>query len=152
MNQMMLIKTTFIFATFINSVDVTNRELVLETASKVLSKVGDVSILVNNAGVMPQHEMLKHTEKEVRMIYEINTIAHCWMFQAFLPKMIEHNKGHIVALSSIAGVAGLQNLVPYCGSKFAVRGAMEAMMEELRMQTDGKSKVMLLEMNDARDF
>lgn len=46
--------------------------------------------------------------------------------------MIEQNKGHIVALSSIAGLAGLRNIVPYCGSKFAVRGLMEALSEELR--------------------
>lgn len=46
--------------------------------------------------------------------------------------MININKGHIVALSSIAGLCGLKNLVPYCGSKFAVRGMMEALEEEVR--------------------
>lgn len=54
------------------------------------------------------------------------------MLQAFLPTMMERNKGHIVALSSMAGLLGLRNLVPYCGSKFAVRGIMEALHEELR--------------------
>lgn len=44
------------------------------------------------------------------------------MLQAFLPSMIEKNHGHIVALSSLAGIGGLPNLVPYCASKFAVRG------------------------------
>lgn len=48
--------------------------------------------------------------------------------------MINQNKGHIVALSSVAGLAGLRNIVPYCGSKFAVRGLMEALSEELRPQ------------------
>jgi len=114
---------------------------VLETGSKVLTEVGDVTILVNNAGIMPQHEVLKHTEGEIRKIFEINTIAHLWMFQAFLPKMIEKNRGHIVALSSVAGLVGLTNLVPYCGSKFAVRGIMEALGEELRENTNGESKV-----------
>lgn len=66
---------------------------------------------------MPQHEILKHSEGEIRKIYEINTIAHYWMFQAFLPTMIEKNHGHIVAMSSIAGLVGLNNVVPYCGSK-----------------------------------
>jgi short-subunit dehydrogenase len=98
-------------------------------------------VLINNAGIMPQHEMLKHTEAEIRKVFEINTVAHCWMFQAFLPKMIEKNHGHIVALSSMAGLVGFKNLVPYCGSKFAVRGMMEAMAEELRLYSDGKSKV-----------
>lgn len=89
----------------------TNREKVLETANKVFSEVGTVSILVNNAGIMPQHDMLKHSEKEIRMIFEINVLAHFWMFEAFLPKMIEKNRGHVVALSSMAGQMGLQNLV-----------------------------------------
>lgn len=44
------------------------------------------------------------------------------MLQAFLPSMIEKNHGHVVALSSLAGISGLPNLVPYCASKFAVRG------------------------------
>lgn len=126
---------------FIFSVDVTNREKVLEAGSKVLAEVGTVTILVNNAGIMPQHDFLQHTEKEIRSIIEINLVSHFWMFQAFLPKMIENNRGHIVALSSMAGVMGFQNLVPYCGSKFAVRGVQEALSEELRCKTNGQSKV-----------
>jgi short-subunit dehydrogenase len=100
-----------------------------------------VTILINNAGIMPQHEFLKHTEKEIRMIFEVNVLAHFWIFQAFLPKMIENNNGHIVALSSMAGLMGSRNLVPYCGSKFAVRGFMEAMSEELRATSNGQSKI-----------
>lgn len=115
----------------------------METANKVLNEIGDVTILINNAGIMPQHEILKHTEGEIRKCFEINTIAHCWMFQAFLPRMIEKNHGHIVALSSIAGIIGFNNLVPYCGSKYAVRGMMEALAEELRQQTNGKSQIKL---------
>ena len=33
----------------------------------------------------------------------------------------------------MAGLCGLNNLVPYCGSKFAVRGIMESMQQELRL-------------------
>lgn len=49
--------------------------------------------------------------------------------------MVQNNRGHIVALSSIAGLTGLKNIVPYCGSKFAVRGYMEALAEELRNES-----------------
>lgn len=44
------------------------------------------------------------------------------MLDTFLPGMKALEKGHIVFLSSMAGVIGLKNLVPYCASKFAVRG------------------------------
>lgn len=53
--------------------------------------------------------------------------------------MLKNNHGHIVALSSCAGLFGLENLVPYCGTKFAVHGMMEALSEELRM--DPKCKI-----------
>lgn len=57
--------------------------------------------------------------------------------------MVEKNVGHIVAMSSIAGLCGLPNLVPYCGSKFAVRGMMESLSEELRSTSNGQSNVSL---------
>lgn len=112
--------------------DVTNRTAVLEMAERIRAEVGDVSILVNNAGIMPCKSVLDHTEAEVKLMYNVNTIAHIWMFQAFLPSMMERNHGHIVAMSSMAGLLGLRNLVPYCGTKSAVRGIMEALHEELR--------------------
>ncbi|GBP38693.1 hypothetical protein EVAR_22341_1 [Eumeta japonica] len=46
--------------------------------------------------------------------------------------MMERNHGHIVGMSSMAGMLGLRNLVPYCASKFAVRGMLESLHEELR--------------------
>lgn len=46
--------------------------------------------------------------------------------------MLEKNHGHVVGISSMAGVMGIPNLVPYCASKYAVRGMMEALAEEVR--------------------
>lgn len=121
--------------------DVSKREEVFSVAERVKKEVGDVSILVNNAGIMPCHSFLDHTTDEIRRIFDINILAHFWMLQAFLPSMIEKNHGHIVALSSLAGLGGIPNLVPYCASKFAVRGLMEAMSEELRVSSKGKSLI-----------
>lgn len=112
--------------------DVANRDDVLLLASRVKEEVGDVTILVNNAGIMPCHPLLRHTPQQIRQIFDINVLAHFWTLEAFLPTMIQNNHGHVVGVSSMAGVTGLPNLVPYCGSKFAVRGLMEAISEELR--------------------
>lgn len=113
-------------------VDVMNREDVFQTAEQVKHEVGNISILINNAGIMPCHPLLQHTEEEIQKIFGINVLANIWLLQAVLPSMIENNHGHIVALSSCAGLFGLKNLVPYCGSKYAVRGIMQALYEELR--------------------
>ncbi|XP_066247651.1 short-chain dehydrogenase/reductase family 16C member 6-like isoform X2 [Euwallacea similis] len=113
-------------------VDVSNRQNVMETAQKVRNSVGDVTILINNAGIMPHHLFLEHTEAEVRRIMDINVMANFWTLQAFLPAMQKNNYGHVVTLSSMAGLLGLKNLVPYNASKFAVRGLMDGLYEEFR--------------------
>lgn len=103
---------------------------------------------------MPTHPILDQTKEEIEKTFAINVFAHCWVFkhqisfrclidclqtiQAFLPTMKKNNRGHIVALSSCAGLFGLENLVPYCGTKFAVRGMMEALHEELRQDRNCK--------------
>ncbi|CAB3241143.1 unnamed protein product [Arctia plantaginis] len=112
--------------------DVTDREAINALAERIRREVGDVTMLINNAGIMPCKPLLQTSEKEIRSSFEVNIIAHLWLLQAFLPSMMEKNHGHIVAMSSMAGIVGLRNLVPYCATKFAVRGLMEALHEELR--------------------
>ncbi|KAI8127823.1 hypothetical protein FF38_02121 [Lucilia cuprina] len=119
---------------FAYTCNVTSREDIFALADKVKKEHGFISVIVNNAGIMPCHPLLEHTEQEIRLMYDVNVLAHFWILQAFLPDMIERNQGHIVALSSCAGLFGLPNLVPYCGTKFAVRGFMQAMQEELYKQ------------------
>ncbi|CAK1540314.1 unnamed protein product [Leptosia nina] len=112
--------------------DVTNRSAVMQLAETVSKEVGDVTVLVNNAGIMPCKPLLDQTEKEIRLMNDLNVNAYLWMIQAFLPSMIRRNYGHIVSISSMAGIMGFKNLVPYCGSKHAVRGIMDALAVELR--------------------
>lgn len=112
--------------------DVSRREEVHKIGQKIQTEVGDVSVLINNAGIMPCHPFSSTNEAEIKKIFDINIFAHFWMLETFLPSMIKNNHGHVVALSSMAGVLGLTNLVPYCASKFAVRGMMEALAEEMR--------------------
>jgi all-trans-retinol dehydrogenase (NAD+) len=119
--------------------DVSSRDDVLRVAEEVRHKVGDVTILINNAGIMPTHPFLEHTTDEIQRIMNINVMAHFWTLEAFLPAMKRHNYGHIVSLSSTAGLFGIPNLVPYCCSKYAVRGLMEALYQECR--TDKKNYI-----------
>ncbi|XP_075152530.1 short-chain dehydrogenase/reductase family 16C member 6-like [Haematobia irritans] len=111
--------------------DVTNRQAVLELASKIKQDIGPISILVNNAGIMPTKPFENQSEEDIRRTFDINVFAHFWTLEAFLPRMKEQNRGHIVALSSMTGMVGMPNLVPYSGTKFAVRGIMEALHLEL---------------------
>ncbi|XP_073992946.1 firelighter isoform X2 [Rhodnius prolixus] len=112
--------------------DVTSREEVLATVDRITKEVGAVTVLVNNAGIMPCHRFLDHKPEEIKKMFDVNILSHFWLLEAVLPDMVNKNHGHIVALSSIAGLVGLKNLVPYCATKFAVKGLMESLIEEFR--------------------
>ncbi len=54
------------------------------------------------------------------------------MVKLLLPGMLERGSGHIVNVSSIAGVVGLFGYTAYCGAKFAVKGFSDALRSELK--------------------
>lgn len=117
---------------FFYSCDVTDREAVLKLADQIKREIGPISVLVNNAGIMPTKRFEDQTVDDIRRTFEINVFAHFWTLEAFLPHMKEQNRGHIIATCSMTGMVGMPNLVPYSGSKFAVRGIMEGLRFELR--------------------
>lgn len=114
--------------------DVTDREAVLALGDRVRQDVGHVSVIVNNAGIMPCHRLDQTSAAEIKKMFDLNVISHFWIFEAFLPEMKKHNRGHLISISSMAGMIGASNLVPYCATKFGVGGMMEALYEELREQ------------------
>lgn len=59
--------------------DVSNRDDVLAVAKEVQAKVGDVTILINNAGIMPTHSFLEQTKEEIERMMNINVMAHFWV-------------------------------------------------------------------------
>merc|ERR1719300_2110614 len=76
--------------------------------------------------------MLSYSQAELEKIFFVNVFAQFYTVQELLPRMLNLNKGHIIAMSSMAGITGTPNLVPYCSSKFAVKGLMDALFLELR--------------------
>lgn len=93
-------------------------------------KYRDVSLTRKNKSCARARTVQKSSIETVRR--DLDTPTDCFsiaikfrrfqMLQAFLPDMIEKNYGHVVALSSMVGLCGFPNVVPYCSTKFAVRG------------------------------
>lgn len=54
-------------------------EKVRELGEKVKSEVGTVTILVNNAGIMPCKPFEAHDEAIIKKIFDINVFAHFWV-------------------------------------------------------------------------
>jgi all-trans-retinol dehydrogenase (NAD+) len=82
--------------------DVTSVDAVNATAEAIRSEHGNPSILINNAGVAFEGNILKQTPEKVRRIFDVNTISHYFTVNAFLPSMIAQHKGHIVTIASMA--------------------------------------------------
>lgn len=111
-------------------VDVSDTTAVIETAKKVKSEVGPVDILINNAGVVVGREFVNHTHNDIDFSMNINANALMHVTLEFLPDMIARNSGHIVNISSAAGMISNPNMSVYAASKWAVIGWSESIRLE----------------------
>ncbi|XP_068381893.1 short-chain dehydrogenase/reductase family 16C member 6-like [Eschrichtius robustus] len=110
-----------------------NRQDVYRVADQVKREVGDVNILVNNAGFLTGKLFLNTPDHMVERSFLVSALSHFWTCKAFLPAMLKANHGHLVCISSIAGVVGINGLSDYCASKFAAFGFAESLYLELRL-------------------
>ncbi|KAL1498163.1 hypothetical protein ABEB36_009005 [Hypothenemus hampei] len=114
--------------------DVSNKDDVYRVARQIRQDVGNVTLLINNAGVVSGSLLLDTPDYLIKRTFDVNIISHFWTVKAFLPSMIENEHGHIVTVASMAGQVGINKLVDYCSSKFAAVGFDEALRVELEAQ------------------
>ncbi|XP_030630133.1 retinol dehydrogenase 10-B isoform X1 [Chanos chanos] len=112
--------------------DVSKRESVYSTAEKVRREVGNIDILINNAGVVSGHHLLECPDELIERTMMVNCHAHFWTSKAFLPKMLELNHGHIVTVASSLGLFTTAGVEDYCASKFGAIGFHESLSHELK--------------------
>lgn len=78
-----------------------------------------ISILVNNAGIYHGVYLQDLSDTQIERIFNINILAHFWTVRAFLPKMIEYKRGHLLEIASYGGLNGGLKQVDYSATKFA---------------------------------
>jgi NAD(P)-dependent dehydrogenase (short-subunit alcohol dehydrogenase family) len=89
-------------------------------------------ILINNAGVGLGSGPFAETDMDdFEWLMNINLYGVVRMTKAFLPFMLQHNRGQIVNISSVFGLAGVENNSAYCTAKFGVRGFSDVLRMEL---------------------
>ncbi len=112
--------------------DLSDRAAIAAVAARTLAECGPVDILVNNAGVVSGKALLDESDGDIERTFAVNTLALFWTTRAFLPAMLERDRGHIVTIASAAGLVGTTKLVDYCASKHAAVGFDESLRLELR--------------------
>ncbi|KAJ3534274.1 hypothetical protein NM688_g7160 [Phlebia brevispora] len=111
--------------------DVSKWDEVEAVAKKIKEELGDPTVLINNAGVVQGKLLLDLKPEDVQQTFSVNTLAHFWTLKAFLPGMIEQKKGHIINVSSVAGMVGMARMTDYNASKAALISLHESLRYEL---------------------
>jgi NAD(P)-dependent dehydrogenase (short-subunit alcohol dehydrogenase family) len=113
------------------ALDVTNPAQIEAVASDAIATFGRIDVLVNNAGYGIAAGIEEATEAEFMPVFETNLFGLIRVTRAFLPQLRKQRSGHIVNLSSMAGLAGSPGWGYYNASKFAVEGFSEALAAEM---------------------
>jgi len=112
-------------------VDVSDPAQVRAAADAVLRDVGPVDILINNAGIVVGKYFHEHTPAEIVRTMAVNAQAPMHTTLAFLPSMIERRRGHVVTISSAAGMVGNPRMSVYAASKWAAIGWSDSLRLEM---------------------
>lgn len=122
--------------------DVSDAEAMTGFAEATFARFGRVDLVVNNAGVGLVGGFLDTSRKDWEWLVGINLMGVVHGCDAFLPTMIESGRGgHIVNLSSAAGLLANPQLSAYSATKFAVFGLSEALRMELKPHGIGVTAV-----------
>ncbi|MEV5539909.1 SDR family NAD(P)-dependent oxidoreductase [Saccharopolyspora shandongensis] len=123
-------------------VDVADSGQMNEFAVAARARFGDVDLVVNNAGVGLVGGFLDTSLTDWHWLVSINLMGVVHGCAAFVPAMVEGGRGgHVVNLSSAAGLLANPELTAYSATKFAVLGLSEALRTELRPHGIGVTAV-----------
>ena len=111
------------------TMDVTDAQSISTTFAEVQRRIGQVDVLVNNAGVGGGEPVAGSTEADWRRIIDTNVVGTYLVTRAALPLMTAG--GRIINLSSVLGRFGVPGYTAYCASKHAIIGFTRALALEL---------------------
>ncbi|KAF2965150.1 hypothetical protein GQX73_g8414 [Xylaria multiplex] len=112
--------------------DITSTTSLAEVAKEIRAKVGEPTILINNAGVARGKTILETSERDLKFTFDVNVFAHYNTVKEFLPSMIRKNHGIVVTVASVASWLTVPNMVDYAMSKTAANAFHEGLSAELK--------------------
>ncbi|MEO6914457.1 MAG: 3-ketoacyl-ACP reductase [Chitinophagaceae bacterium] len=125
------IRTTGVKVAFATA-DVSNIDSVNKAVESISKALGDIDILINNAGTGTFGSFLELSPENWIKQVEVNLFGTYYVTRAVLPQMIERKTGDIVNISSTAGLKGSAMTSAYSASKFGLMGLTDSLMQEVR--------------------
>lgn len=111
--------------------EVADQEKVIATITTAIKIGGRLDVIVNNAGYGLSGCIEATSLEEARHVLEVNFFGTVHIIQAALPFLRQQRSGHIVNISSVAGLAPSAGIGFYAAAKFAVEGMSLSLREEV---------------------
>ncbi|MGW6928801.1 glucose 1-dehydrogenase [Lentzea sp. NPDC054927] len=111
--------------------DVSSEEDWASVITSTVDTLGDITVLVNNAGILHFSALADTTLADYQRVIGINQVGTFLGMRAVVESMTRAGGGSIVNVSSVEGLAGMPYLVAYTASKFAIRGMTKVAALEL---------------------
>ncbi|MFT3904368.1 MAG: oxidoreductase [Niabella sp.] len=112
--------------------DVTHTEARQNALKTATEKFGRIDVLANIAGAGSYGALEAFTSEQIRQQMELNFFAAAELSREVLPQMRAQKSGHILNLTSIAGLVAFPGSGLYNASKFALEGFTEALHHEVK--------------------
>jgi len=112
--------------------DLRDPEAAHQAMEHLISRMGGIDALINNAGLVIRKDVFTLTLDEWRALVDTNISGLFYATRAVLPRMKAQNRGHIINISSISGRVPLAGGSAYAATKYAVTGFSESLLLEVR--------------------
>jgi short-subunit dehydrogenase len=112
-----------------------------EDVAGLSERVGQVDILVHNAGLPGSGRLESFTPDELDRVLDVNLRAGIQLTRALLPPMLERGRGHLVYISSMSGKVPTARAAIYAATKYGLRGFAGALRDDLHGTPVGVSVI-----------
>ena len=110
--------------------DVTDPAQIAQAVQAAEERFGRIDVLVNNAGYGYQSSVEEGDEAEIRAQFDANVFGLFALTRAVLPGMRARRRGHVINITSVAGLVGFSGSGYYAASKHAVEGFSDSLAAE----------------------
>jgi short-subunit dehydrogenase len=111
--------------------DVSKRGAVQRAVDRFAKRAGGIDLLVANAGVLHYAPFADQDIEDAEAMVQVNVLGTMYTIKAALPHLLDGARGHIVVMSSAAGLRSFPWGAVYGGTKAFDRGLAEALRHEL---------------------
>jgi NAD(P)-dependent dehydrogenase (short-subunit alcohol dehydrogenase family) len=122
--------------------DICDHDAIVAMAAAIHAEHGSMDVVMNVAGISTWGRIEQLSHEDWRRTVEVDLMGPISVLECFVPPMIDAGRGgHIVNVSSVAGLFGLPWHAPYSAAKFGLRGVSEVLRFDLRQHRIGVSLV-----------